>query len=98
MSDDEAAVVIVDHPELSRFAATIGDRLVGVVHYQRTDGGIDFVHTEVADDVEGHGVGGKLAQVALDAAREQGLAVTPSCPFIAGYIERHPEYASLVAK
>jgi predicted GNAT family acetyltransferase len=33
----------------------------------------------------------------LDDAREQGLSVVPLCPFIAGYIDRHPEYCDLVA-
>jgi predicted GNAT family acetyltransferase len=97
MSEDAAPVVIVDHREKSRFAATIGDRLVGVVYYERTENGIEFIHTEVADDVEGQGVGSQLARAALESARDEGLVVTPSCPFIAGYIDRHPEYASLVA-
>jgi predicted GNAT family acetyltransferase len=91
-------VVIVDHPELSRFAATIGDRLVGVIYYHRSEGAIEHIHTEVADDLEGHGVGSQLARAALEAARDEGLAVTPSCPFVAGYIERHPEFAALVAR
>jgi len=28
--------------------------------------------------------------------RRLGLAVVPQCPFIAAYIERHPDYADLV--
>ena len=30
--------------------------------------------------------------------RAAGLKVEPLCPFIASYIERHPEYADLVAR
>ena len=45
---------------------------------------------------EGHGVGSRLVQGALDDLRARGLAVVPLCPFVAGFIDRHPEYADLV--
>jgi predicted GNAT family acetyltransferase len=32
----------------------------------------------------------------LDSARADGVDVLPFCPFVNGYIERHPEYVSLV--
>jgi predicted GNAT family acetyltransferase len=38
-----------------------------------------------------------VAAAALDDARERGLEVVPLCPFIARYIQRHPEYADSVA-
>jgi predicted GNAT family acetyltransferase len=46
---------------------------------------------------EGRGFGSRLAEAALDDARRQALAVVPLCPFIAWYIEQHPEYRDLVA-
>jgi predicted GNAT family acetyltransferase len=33
----------------------------------------------------------------LDDVRERGLSVTVYCRFAAAYIQRHPEYADLVA-
>jgi hypothetical protein len=42
-------------------------------------------------------LGGRLAAFALDGARWEGLGIVPLCPFIAAYIERHPEYEQLVA-
>jgi predicted GNAT family acetyltransferase len=42
-------------------------------------------------------VGGHLASAALEQIRAQGLKVQPLCPFIARYLERHPELADLVA-
>ena len=35
-------------------------------------------------------------RAALDEARRQGLAVVPLCPYVAGWIRRHPEYAELL--
>lgn len=34
--------------------------------------------------------------IALDDARERGLAVLPFCPFVRAHIQRHREYADLV--
>ncbi|MEJ2869352.1 GNAT family N-acetyltransferase [Actinomycetospora sp. OC33-EN08] len=57
---------------------------------------IAFVHTEVDDAHAGQGLAGKLARAALDDARARGLAVLPFCPFIRGWIAKHPDYVDLV--
>jgi predicted GNAT family acetyltransferase len=85
-----------DDPDRSRYVAEVGGRLAGIAAYERADAVITFTHTVVEDDFEGQGVGSTLARTALDAARERGLAVVPRCSFIAGWIERHPDYTDLV--
>jgi uncharacterized protein len=62
------------------------------------DGAIVLPHTVVPPAFEGRGVGSALATAALSYARDHGLKVKPSCPFIAGYIKRHPEWQDLVEK
>jgi predicted GNAT family acetyltransferase len=69
-----------------------------VAAYQREGGTIVFTHTHVPRAIEGRGVGSKLIRAALDAARDEGLAVVPQCPFVAAYIERHPEYRDLLGR
>lgn len=57
-----------------------------------------FTHTAVPEKAEGQGVGSRLVRGALDAAREAGWTVVPQCPFVAAYLERHPDAgAGLVA-
>ncbi|WSG09497.1 N-acetyltransferase [Micromonospora sp. NBC_01739] len=58
--------------------------------------GVAFVHTEVSPEYEGRGVGAALARAALDEARTANLRVLATCPFIAGWIARHPEYQDLL--
>lgn len=58
---------------------------------------ITFTHTEVPTELEGQGIGGKLARAALDYARNQQLHVRPLCSFMATYIRRHAEYQDLVS-
>lgn len=69
-----------------------------VAAYQREGDRIVFTHTKVPHAIEGRGVGSKLIRAALDSARDQGLKVVPQCPFVATYIERHPEYRDLLAR
>ena len=57
---------------------------------------IYFVHTDVPVALEGQGIGGQLAKAGLEYARENGLRIVARCPFVAGYLKRHPEYADLV--
>ena len=90
------AVEISDHPEQSRYEARQGAELAGVAAYERGDGVITFTHTVVPDAFEGQGVGSALARTVLDQARAAGLAVVPRCSFIAGWIDRHPDYGDLV--
>jgi uncharacterized protein len=88
---------VVDVPEASRYELRLDGRLIGLAAYRRRDGRIAFTHTEVDESCEGRGFGSRLAAEALEAARREGLEVVPLCPFIAYYIEQHPEYQDLVA-
>ena len=88
---------VVDVPEANRYELRVEGRLVGLAAYRRRDGCIAFTHTEVDENCEGRGFGSRLAAGALDDAARQQLEVVPLCPFIAHYIERHPQYEALVA-
>jgi uncharacterized protein len=87
---------VVDAPDASRYELRLEGDLIGVAVYRRRPDRIVFIHTEVAEAYEGHGYASVLATTALDDARRQGVAVVPLCPYIAGYIARHPEYQDLV--
>lgn len=88
--------ITVHHNEaMSQFEVNIhGNK--AVAEYRRVKDKIIFTHTEVPDEMEGQGVGSKLAKTALNYARDNDLVVMPICPFIAAYIKRHQEYMPLV--
>lgn len=69
-----------------------------IAAYQREGDTITFTHTLVPEAIAGRGVASKLIRAALDAARDEGLKVVAQCPFVAAYIERHPEYRGLLAR
>jgi predicted GNAT family acetyltransferase len=85
-----------DHPAKLRYEIQFDGKVAGFAQYTRHGADIVFTHTEIEPDVGGHGLGGRLATAVLDDARDRGLGVVPQCPFIAAYIEKHPDYADLV--
>lgn len=79
----------------SRFELEIDD-YTAYVDYALSPGSIVLIHTEVPKELSGRGVGSILAKAVLENVRTQGLKVEPRCEFLAGYIKKHPEFASLV--
>jgi predicted GNAT family acetyltransferase len=92
----DAVTEVTDNAERERYEITSDGELAGFVMYRRRPALIALVHTEVDSRFGGRGLGGRLFGAALDAARAEGLAVLPFCPFANAYIQHHPEYADLV--
>jgi predicted GNAT family acetyltransferase len=89
-------VLVRDNPALSRYEAVEDDRVVGFIDYTHRDGEYWFVHTEIDEALKGSGAGAFLVRRSLDDVRAKGALVIPACPFVAGWIRRHPEYQDLV--
>jgi predicted GNAT family acetyltransferase len=81
----------------SRFVAPL-DEGEGVLSYRRVgERTLDLQHTVVPEAARGRGVGEALVQAAFDHARAHHQRVVPSCPFVAAWLESHPEQEALVA-
>src|ERR1044072_8921967 len=81
----------------NRYEINIGDE-VAILLYRKHGDTITLIHTEVPPSMGGKGIGNKLAQFALEDARAQNLQVVASCPFVAAYVRRHPDYMSLLTE
>ena len=95
INKEESNVKIENNQEAQRWEAEVGE-FVAVAEYRLRGDTIFFIHTEVPRELEGQGIASKLVKAALDDARAEHLAVVPFCPFVAGYIRRHPDYKDLV--
>ena len=78
-----------------RYEIRVDGELAGFAAYETTPELVVLTHTEIGPAWEGRGVGGRLVRAALDDVRGRDLAVLPICPFVQGWINRHPEYAAL---
>jgi predicted GNAT family acetyltransferase len=90
-------VQTTDNAEQHRYEARVAGELAGFAAYRVQGDRVVFTHTEVDDAYEGQGVGSALARAALDAVRASGRSAVPQCPFIRSWIDKHPDYADLVA-
>jgi uncharacterized protein len=96
-SETDLDVEVTDNASERRYEARMAGTLVGFVTYRSTPGRLAFIHTEVDPEVRRRGIGGALARGALDDARARDVTVRAVCPFIAHFIDAHPEYGDLVA-
>jgi uncharacterized protein len=82
-----------------RYEMTVDGKHAGHIQWRmHGEDTIDLVHTEVENEFEGRGLASKLAKFALDDARARGLKVVPTCTYIGGWIQKHPEYENVVAR
>ncbi len=72
------------------------DGKVAYLQYSLSPGILELVHTEVPKELRGQGMSEKLAQGALDFARENNLKVDIVCSSVLDFVAKHPEYQDLV--
>ena len=62
-----------------------------VVTYREEGDSLVFTHTLVPEALRGRKIGEELVRQAVADARQRGLRVSATCPFVERYLERHPE-------
>lgn len=101
MNDQTTGPTTVRHePDAHRYVIEVDGKLAGFTQYRLRDGGatFDFVHTEIDPAYSGHGLGGTLVSQALTDARDLGKTIVPTCPFVAAWIEKHPDFDGAVER
>ena len=88
---------VIDNPEMNQFEAHVGGHVAFVSYVKRGDT-IFLIHTEVPKELQGRGLASLLAHEVLERARAERWRVVARCPYIVRYIERHPEYQSLLRR
>jgi hypothetical protein len=96
-ADNEAARIpeVRQNTDDSRFELKVEGQ-TAVLEYSLQADTITFIHTEVPSELEGRGIGSRLARAGLEYAREKALKVVPVCDFVAAFIGRHAEYQDLL--
>lgn len=90
---------VVHNASQERYEIHIGDETAGFTEaHPSGDGTVAFNHTVVFDAFEGQGLASKLVAGAFDDLRERGVKAKVTCPYILGWLPKHPEYQDLVAE
>lgn len=86
----------VDRVKQKRFVATI-DGYEAFIKYSVKPDIIILEHIEVDKELSGRGIASELTESVLLGIESRGLKIIPECPFIKSYIEKHPEWESILA-
>lgn len=93
---EEAQISYVHTPDASRYEVRDGDAVIGFADYRLPDEThVDFTHTEVDEAYSGQGLASDLVAFALADVRGAGKRIIPHCPYVAKWIDKHPEYADI---
>lgn len=96
MTIDGESTHIIHQRDEHRYDIFIGSTRGAFAEYELADGVITFTHTVTDPQQRGKGLAGKVVGRALDDARAARLRVVAQCWYVAQYIDRHPEYATLL--
>ena len=88
--------ILVDNTEEMRYEFDLGDDKA-FIEYVLGSEAIVLTHTEVPPRYAGRGIASELVKSVLEKIRDKELKLVPQCPFIATYIDRHPEWREMVA-
>lgn len=73
------------------------DGVTAFADYRLIPGTVIITHTETPAALRGRGIASQLVHGALEHIRADGLKVVAGCSFVADYLDRHLEFADLVA-
>jgi predicted GNAT family acetyltransferase len=81
---------VVRNDDAGRYEIWIGDALGGFTEFaQRSDGRVEFPHTEVDPAFKGQRLGGILVGEALAETARRGETIVPLCPFVQKYLREN---------
>lgn len=92
-----AETTVTRNDEESRYEIAVDGATAGFVQVVPRGGVLVLPHTEIDEEFSGQGLGTALVRGALDDVRERGERIVPTCPFVASFVEKNPEYRDLVA-
>ena len=72
------------------------DGEVAFLEYRPEQGALALLHTKVPPALEGRGIASALATGAFDYARSHQLQVVVICPYVAKWLEKHPDQRDIV--
>lgn len=88
--------ILKDNTALHRLELPIGEH-VAFIDYKLVRGLLFLLHTEVPPEIRNKGVASATVQKAFQYAKDNHYKVVPICSFVQHFLEKHKEYAALIA-
>jgi predicted GNAT family acetyltransferase len=93
-ADDE----LRHEPASHRFTLSAGPALAVLEYREVGPSTVAYYHTFVPLALRGRGIASRLTAFALRHALDNGLTVIPTCPFVAAFIRKNPDYAAVLGR
>jgi predicted GNAT family acetyltransferase len=89
---------VVHNTDAQRYEIYVDGILAGYTE-AKEDGSdvVVFPHTVVFEQFEGQGLASELVAGGLDDIRVRGKKIVAECPYVARFVEKHADYADLLA-
>lgn len=87
----DATVRMTRNDDRHRYELFAADELAVVITFKELPGHTDLLHTITQPGFDGRGLAKVLARYALDDVVASGKRIIPHCPYVARFIEKHPE-------
>lgn len=91
-----SGVTLRNNTAQHRYELVDNGQVVGVAEYDLEGDVVVFRHTEIGKGHERKGYGSRLAKMSLDDVVTGNRKILARCEFIAGYLDRHPEYSGAI--
>lgn len=87
---------IVRNTDQNRFELHHEGVTVGTLEYSYDGDATVLEHIEVAEQYSGQGLAARLTESVLGELGRNEQAVIPTCPYVRGYIIKHPQWRGLL--
>ncbi len=88
---------VIHNSNENRYEIHVDGILAGFTQAFEEGDVVTFPHTVVFDQFEGQGLSSQLVSGALDDVRVRGKLIVATCPYVARFVEKHPDYKDLLA-
>ncbi|RVW10601.1 N-acetyltransferase [Prescottella agglutinans] len=95
MSDELDAQPEV-HSDSRRYEIRVGNETAGFTEFVDSGDQRIFFHTEIDERFSGRGLASTLIRAALEDTTAHAKRIVPICPFVAGFLEKHDDFADHV--
>ena len=89
---------LIDNDTKHQYEFHIDGLIPKIEYILSRNGEIYLTHTEVPSALEGKGVASQLVLKVLEDIERRDLRLIPLCPFVATYIQKHPEWKRVVIR
>lgn len=87
----------IHHDPVARRFTTVVEGIEAEVNYSYDGDILVIYHTGVPRPIGGRGIAAELVRAAFEFARDAKLKVRPSCSYAAVWVQKHKQYADLLA-